>query len=106
MAANFLTHHSELDSAQTILTIAVPVGVFALALFTLRRLLLPERDLLHLWLLPGTLALLVASYALAAAGAPLTVSIVIVVLAPWVTVLGHELRGVSRPSLAPAAESS
>ncbi len=106
VAANFLTHHSELDSAQTILTIAVPVGVFALALFTLRRLLLPERDLLHLWLLPGTLALLVASYALAAAGAPLTVSIVIVVLAPWVTVLGHELRGVSRPSLAPAAESS
>jgi hypothetical protein len=64
-----------------------------LALFTVFHLLFPGRDPLHYWLLVGTLVFLAAAYALAAWGAPLALALVVLMLAPWVTVLGYELRG-------------
>jgi low temperature requirement protein LtrA len=92
-AAYYVEHHSDLDAAQTMLTMALPVAVFVLALFTVFHLLFPGRDPLHYWLLVGTLVFLAAAYALAAWGAPLALALVVLMLAPWVTVLGYELRG-------------
>ena len=92
-AAYLLEHHSELDTAQTVLTMAVPVGLFVVVLFALLHVMFPGRDPLHYWLLAGTLVVLVAAWLLAAGGASMTVSLAVLMLAPWVTVAGYELRG-------------
>lgn len=92
-AAYYVEHHSKLDAGQTVLTMAIPVAVFVLALFTIFHVLFPGRDPLHAWLLVGTLVVLVAAWLLAASGAPLSTALVALMLAPWVTVLGYELRG-------------
>jgi low temperature requirement protein LtrA len=92
-AAYYVEHHSELDAGQTMLTMAVPVALFVLALFTVFHLLFPGPDPLHYWLLLGTLVFLAAAWALAAWGAPLALALVVLMLAPWVAVLGYELRG-------------
>ncbi|MFC7360259.1 low temperature requirement protein A [Nocardioides astragali] len=92
-AAYYVEHHSKLDAGQTVLTMAIPVAVFVLALFTIFHVLFPGRDPLHAWLLVGTLVVLVAAWLLAASGAPLSTALVVLMLAPWVTVLGYELRG-------------
>jgi low temperature requirement protein LtrA len=92
-AAYFVEHHSELDAGQTVLTMVIPVAVFVLALFTIFHLLFPGRDPLHTWLLAGTLVFLLGAWLLAASGAPLSAALVVLMLAPWVTVLGYELRG-------------
>ena len=92
-AAYFVEHHSKLDAGQTVLTMAIPVAVFVLALFAIFHLLFPGRDPLHAWLLFGTLVFVASAYALAVGGASLSAALVILMLAPWVTVLGYELRG-------------
>ena len=92
-AAYLLEHHSELDPAQTVLTMAIPVGLFVVVLFVLFHVMFPGRDPLHYWLLAGTLVVLVAAWLLAGAGASMTVSLAVLMLAPWVTVAGYELRG-------------
>ena len=92
-AAYLLEDHSELDAAQTVLTMAVPVGLFVVVLFVLFHVLFPGRDPLHYWLLAGTLVVLAAAWLLAAGGASMTVALAALMLAPWVTVLGYELRG-------------
>ncbi len=92
-AAYLLEHHSELDTAQTVLTMALPVGLFVVVLFVLFHLLFPGRDPLHYWLLAGTLVVLVGSWLLAVAGASMTAALAVLMLAPWVTVVGYELRG-------------
>ena len=50
-------------------------------------------DPFHVSLLVGTAAVLVASVALAGAGASVAWSLLVLALAPWVTVVGYELRG-------------
>jgi low temperature requirement protein LtrA len=92
-AAYLLEHHSELDTAQTVLTMAVPVGLFVVVLFVLFHVMFPGREPLHYWLLAGTLLVLLAAWLLASGGASMTVSLAVLMLAPWVTVLGYELRG-------------
>lgn len=92
-AAYLLEHHSELDTAQTVLTIAVPVGLFVVVLLALFHVMFPGRDPLHYVLLAGTLAVLVAAWLLARSGASMTVSLTVLMLAPWVTVVGYEVRG-------------
>ena len=92
-AAYLLEHHSELDTAQTVLTMSIPVGLFVVVLLVLFHVMFPGRDPLHYWLLAGTLVVLVAAWLLAGAGASMTVSLAVLMLAPWVTVAGYELRG-------------
>lgn len=92
-AAYLLEHHSELDTAQTVLTMAVPVGLFVVVLLALFHVMFPGPDPLHVWLLAATLLVLVAAWALARSGASMTVSLAVLMLAPWVTVVGYELRG-------------
>ncbi|MDR7251117.1 low temperature requirement protein LtrA [Nocardioides sp. BE266] len=92
-AAYFAEHHTELDASQTVLTVVIPLAVFVLALYALFHLLLPGHDPLHVWLVLTTLLVLGAAYALAAAGVSLSVALVVLMLAPWITVVGYEARG-------------
>ena len=75
------------------LTVAVPVAVFVLALFGLYSLLVRAADPFHLALLAGTAAVLVLAVVLASLGVSMPVCLVVLMLAPVVTVVGYETIG-------------
>lgn len=93
LAAYYIEHHSALDAAQSILTVAIPVGIAILGIYGLYAYLTSAWDVFHGLLLAGSAAVLGLAYALAQAGLALHWSLAIVALAPWVTVVGYELRG-------------
>lgn len=72
---------------------AVPVAVFVLTLFLLYTVLVRAVDPFHLTLLAGTAAVLVLAVVLATVGAPMAACLVVLMLAPLVTVIGYETIG-------------
>ncbi|CAN5690256.1 low temperature requirement protein A [soil metagenome] len=92
-AAYYIEGHSELDSVETVLTVAIPVAVYIFGVFLLYLILTDSLDPFHLLLITGTAVVLAAAVALAAAGVTMAVCLVVVMLAPVVTVVGFEVRG-------------
>ena len=92
-AAYYIDHHSALSSVGTVLTVAIPVGVYIGSIYLLFTLLVSEWDSFHTLLLALTGAVLGGAVALAAAGVSMPVCLVIITLAPMVTILGFELIG-------------
>lgn len=80
----------------TVLSVAVPVGVFVLLIFAMYAVLVRSsgvHDLFHGALAVGTVAVLVASVAVVALGAPVMLGILVAAFAPAVTIVGYEWRG-------------
>ena len=75
------------------LSVAIPFAIYVGVFYALYSLLMRERDPFHLGLLAGTAAVLVLSVVLAAAGVSVAVCLVVLVLAPAVTVVGYETLG-------------
>jgi low temperature requirement protein LtrA len=92
-AAYYIEGHSELGSVATVLAVALPIAVYILVVFGLYLILLRSVDAFHLLLLAGSGAVLGVAVALAAAGVTMAVCLVVVMLAPMVTVVGFELVG-------------
>ena len=92
-AAYFIEHHSKLGSAATVLTVGVPVATFIAAVYLLYMLLVHTWDAFHILLVALTAVVLVASVALAAGGLSMPVCLLVVTLAPLVTIVGFELVG-------------
>jgi hypothetical protein len=69
------------------------VAIFVLTVYGLYSVLMREHDPFHLGLLAGTAAVLVLSVVLAAAGTDMTVCLLVLMLAPIVTVVGYETIG-------------
>ena len=88
-----LEEHSLLSTTGTIATVVVPVAVFTAMLYLMYAVSMRAADPFHLMLLGGTAACLLASLALAASGASLATCLVVVALAPLVTVVGYETVG-------------
>jgi low temperature requirement protein LtrA len=93
VAALFLEHETEIGAVDTVLSVALPVGLYAGALYAVYSLVMHEADPFHIWLLAGTVAVLVASVVLAAAGVSMPVCLIVLMLAPVVTVVGFEVVG-------------
>ena len=93
VAAYFIEHKAHIGAVATLLTVAVPVSVYLLSIIALYTYLARHGDPLHLWLLAGTALVVVASVLAAAAGIPMTVCLIILMLAPVVTVVGYEMLG-------------
>ncbi len=93
VAAYFLEHHTEIGAAGTVLSVAVPVGVFYVMLYGLWAWLMRTRDPFHLGLLVGTAGILVLAVVLAGTGVSMAWCLVVVGLAPVVTVVGYETVG-------------
>lgn len=89
----FIEHKAHIGAVATMLCVAIPVGVYILTIFGLYTYLMREVDPLHLWLLAGTLAVLVLSVGLAAAGVRMTACLIVLTLAPVVTIVGYEAIG-------------
>jgi len=91
LAAYSLDDQSELGPVPTLLAVAVPVGAYMVmvyALFGALTRMLTER---HLWQLAGSGAVVVGSVGLVALGWPISVGLVLLSAAPWVTVVGQEI---------------
>jgi low temperature requirement protein LtrA len=93
VAASFIEGQAHISAVATVLSVAIPVGVFVLTVYALHTWLVREADPFHLGLLAGTAAVLVAAVWLAAAGVPMAWCLLVVTLAPAVTVVGYEAVG-------------
>jgi low temperature requirement protein LtrA len=93
VAAYYITHEAHIGSTATVLTVAVPVALFLLAVYALYTWLVRAFDPFHLSLLAGTAAVLVLAVVLATAGLAMAWCLVVLMLAPWVTVVGYETVG-------------
>lgn len=93
VAAYYIEHVAHIGSVATVLTVAVPVAVYVLTAYLLHDVLLRQNDALHWLLLAGTVVLLVAPVVLAALGVTMAVCLVVLMLAPIVSIVGYETVG-------------
>ena len=93
VAAYLLEHESELGAVGTVVSVALPVGAYALVLYVLYNSFVHVIDPFHVLLVALTAGVLVASVVLAAVGVPMAWCLVVVALAPVVTIVGYEAVG-------------
>jgi low temperature requirement protein LtrA len=93
VAAYFIGHEAHIGALATVLSVAIPVGVFLGSIYALYYYLVRRFDFLHVWLLSATAALVALAVAAALAGVDMAMCLVILMLAPAVTVVGYEMRG-------------
>ena len=92
-AAYYIEHHSQLGSVQTVLWVAIPVGLYILSFYVIYTLLTRAVDALHILLLALSAAVLAGALLLAAAGVSMASCLLVVMVAPMVSVVGYELIG-------------
>ncbi|TQL66153.1 low temperature requirement A protein (LtrA), partial [Nocardioides albertanoniae] len=93
VAAYFLEHHSELGEVATVVSVVIPVGAYALVLYVLYNAFVHAFDMFHVLLIGLTAVLLVAAVVMAAASVPVAWCLVVLALAPVVTIVGYETIG-------------
>jgi Bacterial low temperature requirement A protein (LtrA) len=91
VAAYYIEHHSKLGSVGTVLSVAVPVAVYILGVYLIYTLLVGTWDAFHGLLVALTAVVLVAAVLLALGGVSMAVCLLVVTLAPMVSVVGYEL---------------
>jgi low temperature requirement protein LtrA len=92
-AAYYLHHESGLDATGTLLTVAIPLGVYVLWLYVLYAQISRTLDPFHVLLIALSAGILVISVALAWAGVDMVWALAVLALVPWVTVVGYETVG-------------
>jgi len=92
-AAYYIEHHSKLGSVGTVLSVAVPVGGYIVSVYVLYAWLVRTMDAFHLLLIALTCAVLGLAVWLAAAGISMANCLLVVTLAPMVSVVGYETLG-------------
>ena len=93
VAAYFIEHKTHIGPLATVLTVAVPVAVFLGLIYALYYYLVRRFDPFHVWLLTATAAVVTVAIVAAVSGIGMAVCLVILTLAPVVTVVGYEVRG-------------
>jgi hypothetical protein len=93
VAALYIGHAAHISAVAVVLTTAVPVTAYVLCIYALYSALTREIDPFHLWLVTGTAVVVVTTIVMAAAGAPIAACLLVLALAPAVTVVGYELVG-------------
>ena len=93
VAADAMKHEAHIGAVATLLASAIPVSAFLALLYGLYYYLVRSFDALHVWLLIATAAVVALSILAAAAGVDIAICLVILMLAPAVTVVGYEIWG-------------
>ena len=93
VAAYFLEHKTHISELGTVLSVVIPVAVYIAMVYALWTALMRRRDPFHLLLMTLTAAVLVVTVVLAAAGVSMAWCLVVLALAPVVTVVGYETVG-------------
>jgi len=92
-AAYYIEGESKLGSVATVLTVAIPVGLYIISVYTVYARLAHTVDAFHAVLIGLTGVVLAAAVWLAATGVSMATCLLIVMLAPVVTVVGYEWLG-------------
>jgi low temperature requirement protein LtrA len=93
VAAFFIEHESHIGSLATLLAVVIPVAMYLASIYALYYYLLRRFESLHVWLLLGTAAVIGVAVAAAIAGVAMAICLMILMLAPMVTVVGYEAAG-------------
>lgn len=93
VAALFIEHKAHIGQVATVLALAIPVAVFLAGIYLLYSGLFADIDPFHVLLGVLTAVVLIAAPLLAAAGVSVAVCLLVVTLAPVVTVVGYEIHG-------------
>lgn len=93
VAAYVIEGEATISIAGAVLAVAIPVFVFLFALYAIYSSLLGEFDPFHLALFAASIAIEVIAVILAFNGASLSLCLLLVMLAPFVTVFGYEAIG-------------
>jgi low temperature requirement protein LtrA len=93
VAAYFIEHEANISALATVVTVAVPVSAFLGLIYGLYYYLVRRFDPFHLALLGATAAVVAGAVAAAVSGISMATCLVILMLAPAVTVVGYETRG-------------
>jgi low temperature requirement protein LtrA len=93
VAAYLVEDKTELGVLDTLLTTAIPLAIYVLAIFVLYAYLSRTVDPFHFLLIGLSVALLGAAVAMAAAGVSIEWCLLVLSLVPWVTVIGYETVG-------------
>lgn len=96
-AAYYIEHHSALSSVETVLTVAVPVGIYTASVYLLYAVMLRTAEVLHLLLIVLTVAVLAVAVWLAASGISMANCLLVVTLAPVVSVSPTNSSGTATP---------
>lgn len=92
-AALFIAHQAHIGPVMTVLALAVPVAVFVLGIYGLYTVLYHRISRFHIGLLAATGLVLAAGPLLAWAGVSMAPCLLVIMAAPWVTVIGYEAHG-------------
>lgn len=93
VAGLYMEHHARIGGTAVVLSLALPAGLYLLMVYVLHTLLLSATDRFHLLLIVLTLVVLAAAVLLSVAGGSVAVCLLVVMLAPFVTVTGYETIG-------------
>ncbi|MGN6766295.1 MAG: low temperature requirement protein A [Rhizobiaceae bacterium] len=93
VAAYFIEHKAEIGPLATVLCLTAPVGIFLGSIYALYYYLVRRFDPFHIWLLIATIAVVALAVIAALSGVEMAVCLVILTLAPAVTVIGYEIHG-------------
>lgn len=93
VAAYHVEGQSQLGPGGIVLAVAVPVGIYLVAMFVIYSLLVGEVDLFHALLVVLASVVLVGAVALAAHGTSMAVCLLVVTAAPLAVVVGFEAVG-------------
>jgi len=88
-----MEHHADIGPVTTVAALVIPVAVYLVAIFALYTILSGEPDRFHLLLISVTALILILALVLAVVGVPIAVCLIVVMAAPFVTVLGYETVG-------------
>lgn len=92
-AAYFIEHKAKIGPLATLLSVVIPVVLFLALIYAFYAYLVDAFDRFHIWLLLGTLLVAAAAIAAAYLGVSMPICLVILMLAPVVTIIGYETRG-------------
>jgi low temperature requirement protein LtrA len=93
VAAYFIEHKAVISPLATVLTVAIPVGIFLGLIYALYYYLVRRFDPFHIWLLLATAGAVSLAVFAALSGVSMAVCLLVLMLAPAVTVVGYEVRG-------------
>jgi low temperature requirement protein LtrA len=106
VAAYYIEGQAHIGAVATVLTVAIPVAAFVTLIYAIYSYMVHAIDPFHSWLLLGTAALIVLSVVAAMAGVDMAACLVILMLAPVVTVIGYETLGHRHQAEALAADGA
>jgi low temperature requirement protein LtrA len=101
LAAYFIEGRARITALASVLGVGIPVGVFLVLMYVLSYYLVRRFSLFQVWLLIATGGVGVATIVAALSGVDVAKCLVILMLAPIVTVVASEVRGARTPSSQP-----